>query len=344
MNDLPTNYTPGDNLSPAAHEPLDVSVVIVSFNTRALLRRCIETLLPEIACLRAEIIVVDNASRDGSADMVETHFPQINVVRSAVNLGFAAANNMGFRRARGRYVALLNSDAFVGREALRIGVRRMDAMPQVAMAGAKLLSRDGSLQPSARLFPTPLNDLLVMSGLAARYPKSRFFGRFDRTWADPETPASVDWVPGAFALIRRSVLECVGHFDEQFFLYYEEVDLCRRIREAGHAIAYWPDLQVIHLGGESSKTMQDALISKSGSQLVLWRMRSALLYYRKHHGLPGTAATALLEAGWHALRAAKNLWTETAREKRAESMALISLMRRAWRETAAGSVSPPRPW
>lgn len=338
------NPCPATALPAAPGSVPDLSIVIVSFNTRAVLQECLERLAPEIDGIATEIIVVDNASRDGSAEMVESRFPQACLIRSSVNLGFAAANNVGFQWARGRYVVLLNSDAFVGRNALRIGLERMDANPQVAMAGAKLLSRDGSLQPSARQFPTLLNDFLALSGLAARFPRSRFFGRFDRTWADPDQPARVDWVPGAFAILRRSVLETVGPFDEQFFLYYEEVDLCRRIRQAGHEIAYWPDMHVVHLGGESSKTMQNARMSRSGSQLVLWRMRSALLYYRKHHGWLGTLSIAALEWLWHAVRAAKNFWTEAARAKREESIALVGLMGRAWRETAAGSISPPRPW
>lgn len=335
---------PGSPCAAQSPKAPDISVVIVSFNTRELLKQCIEALLPETAGLTAEIIVVDNASRDGSADMVESVFPQVCLVRAGVNLGFAAANNVGFRRARGRYVVLLNSDAFVGWDALRTGVQRMDRSPEVAMAGAKLLSRDGSLQPSARMFPTLANDFLTLSGLAARYPGSRLFGRFDRTWADPGQPAAVDWVPGAFAIVRRSVLDEIGHFDERFFLYYEEVDLCRRIREAGHEIWYWPDMEVIHLGGESSKTVRNTLLSTSGSQLVLWRMRSALLYYRKHHGWSGTLAAALLEGAWHALRAVKNAAVRRSHSKMAESLELVALMRRAWLETAAGSVSPPRPW
>lgn len=321
-----------------------VSVIIVSFNTRELLKSCIETLLPEVADLAAEVIVIDNASRDGSADMIEREFPRVRLSRSEVNLGFAGANNVGFRMARGRYVVLLNSDAFLAPGALRKGITRMERTPRVALAGAKLVGRDGALQPSARRFPTPLDEFFALSGLAARFPRSRLFGRLDRTWADPDRDAEVDWVPGAFAIVRRSVLEALGEFDERYFLYYEEVDLCRRIRAAGHAVAYWPEMVVIHWGGESSKTVRHATLSRSGSQLVLWRMRSALLYYRKHHGLSGTVATALVEALWHALRALRNCVRRAARAKARESLALIALLRRAWRETCAGAISPPRPW
>lgn len=145
--------------------------------------------------------------------------------------------------------------------------------------------------------------------------------------------------PGAFSIIRRDVLERVGYFDESFFLYYEEVDLCRRIQQAGYRVRYWPDVRVVHLGGESSKTVQTVKMSSSGSQLALWRMRSAFLYYRKHDG---SAAwyTKQLERLWHMLRA----WKNGSNGKGEESRALISLLERAWTETSGGTVSPARPW
>ena len=324
----------------------DVSVVVVSFNTRDLLRECLGTLAAEAGGVRYETIVVDNASRDGSADMVAAEFPEAVLIRSDVNLGCAAANNRGFTVARGRYVVLLNSDAFLRPGALPTSVAKMDADPRVGLAGARLIGRDGAWQPSARLFPSWVNDVLTLSGLAARYPRSRVFGRFDRTWADPAAAAEVDWVPGAYSIIRRSVLEQVGYFDERFFLYYEEVDLCRRIKAAGHTIWYWPDVVVVHIGGESSKTVTGVSMSSAGSQLTLWRMRAALLYYRKHHGGRGAWLAMRTETLWHALRAWRNRSsTDPVRQaKAAESHALVGQMRTAWRETAGGRISPPRPW
>lgn len=324
----------------------DVSVVVVSFNTRDLLRECLQTLAREAGGVRYEAIVVDNASRDGSADMVAAEFPDAQLVRSAVNLGFAAANNRGFALARGRYVVLLNSDAFVQPGALPRSVERMDADPRVGLAGGRLVGRDGSWQPAARMFPSVLTDLLTLSGLAARYPRSRFFGRFDRTWADPLEAAEVDWVPGAYAIVRRAVLEEVGRFDERFFLYYEEVDLCRRIKAAGHTIWYWPDIVVVHLGGESSRTVTRLHLSSAGAQLTLWRMRSALLYYRKHHGLAGAWLAKTAEAAWHTGRAWRNRFRRgpDAAARVEESRAIRALLAQAWQETRGGAESPPRPW
>jgi GT2 family glycosyltransferase len=325
----------------------EASVIIVSYNTRDILRACLDSLYTAIGRRAIEVIVVDNASRDASADMVEREFPQARLLRSPTNLGFAAANNLGFKSAQGRYVILLNPDAQVEADAFADAILRMDASPEVGMAGGRLVDGDGRDQPSARRFPSLLNEVLVISGLAARFPRSRLFGRFDRTWADPAQPADVDWVPGAFAIMRHDALRAVGPFDERFFLYYEEVDLCRRFKAAGWQIWYWPDIVIRHLGGESSKTVENAEISSSGSQLVLWRMRSALLYYRKHHGRLGAWLLARLETGWHALRRIKaDLASRSpaVAAKAAESHRLVGLMQRAWLETHGGAVSPPRPW
>jgi GT2 family glycosyltransferase len=326
--------------------PPDVSIVIVSMNTREVLRECLTTLDAGRGPVSCEVIVVDNASKDGSADMVAKEWPAAVLVRSGVNLGFGAANNVAFTRATGRYVVLLNSDAFLAAGVLSGIVARMDQHPGVGLAGVSLVGRDGARQPSARMFPSALNDLLSLSGLSARYGRSRFFGRMDRTWADPDEAAEVDWVPGAFAIIRRSVLARVGGFDERFFLYYEEVDLCRRIKAAGFTICYWPDFRVVHIGGESSRTVKQLSMSSAGSQLTLWRMRSALLYHRKHGGLTGALVARLIESGWHRLRASLNHLRAgpAAAAKALESRSVTALFRQAWVDTAGGRTSPARPW
>ena len=326
-----------------SHAAAQVTVVVVSFNTREVLRTCLERLVSETAGLRSQVIVVDNASRDGSADMVAQAFPQFELVRSTANLGFAAANNVGFRRALGRYVVLLNPDAFLGEGSLARVMARMDATPGAGLAGGRLLDRNGKLEPSGRLFPSLFNELLVRSGLAARFPRSRMFGRFDRTWADPGQDARVDWVPGAFAIIRRAALDAIGHFDERFFLYYEEVDLCRRIAAAGYQIWYWPEVWATHLGGESSKTVTTEDSSSSGAQLTLWRMRSGLLYYRKHHGRLGVWLAAQLELGWNRLRLLRTGHGSDS-GRRARIGRELALIQRAWAETAGGSICPPKPW
>ncbi len=323
----------------------DLSVVVVSFNTRDLLRDCLRSLMKELAGIANEVFVVDNASRDGSADMVEMEFTDVRLIRSAVNLGFAGGNNQAFPLANGRYVVLLNSDAFLKPQALRRSIEHMDADPRIGLGGARLVGADGSWQASSRMFPSPLNDFLSLSGLAAKFPKSRFFGRQDHTWADQDRASDTDWVPGAYSIIRRTILEEVGYFDEQFFLYYEEVDLCRRIKKAGYLVRYWPDVVVEHWGGESSKTVKSLTMSRSGAQLELWRMRSAFLYYRKHHGRLAWVSKQI-EAEWHRLRSWKNGLGKRPenRDKTQHSRMIRQLLRQAWRDTAGGAISPSRPW
>lgn len=331
--------TPITHREPGA--PVLASIIVVSFNTRDLLERCLQQASAAAAGLQAQIIVVDNASWDGSADMVAAKFPEIELVRAPHNLGFAAANNLGWQQARGEYVVLLNPDAFLAGDTLTQAVQLMAADTAVALAGGLLVGRNGEHEPSARQFPSVLNDLLTLSGLADRFPRSRFFGRFNRTWADPQQPAYVGWVPGAFAIIRNSVLKEIGFFDERFFLYFEEVDLCRRMGNAGYRVAYWPELKITHFGGESSRTLTGQSFSNHGRQLTLWRMRSMLLYYRKHHGLLLAWLASNTEKAWHSLRAFKN---RGQAEKLNASREIVAHMRRAWSETLGGRVSPPRPW
>jgi len=333
------------NAQGSASFQFDVSIVIVSFNTRDVLRECLQSVYREAGSLSVQVVVVDNASADGSAAMVEREFPDALSIRSEVNLGFGPANNLGFKSANGRYIVLLNSDAFLSEGSLQRSGAHMDANPRAGLGGGRLIGRDGSWQPSARMFPTVFTDLLVLSGLAARFPRSRFFGRADRTWADQMQAAEVDWVPGAYSILRAEALRAVGAFDPRFFLYYEEVDLCRRIKNRGFSIWYWPDIVVVHIGGESSRQVQSLQLSQTGAQLTLWRMRSMLLYYRKHHGLSAWCSLAA-EAGWYWLRSQRRRWSKEP-ERRASVSAdrrLIAILNQAWRDTMGGRFSPAQPW
>jgi GT2 family glycosyltransferase len=326
-------------------DTLDISIVIVSFNTRDVLRECLQSVEREATGLRVEVLVVDNHSSDGSPEMIEREFPNVRLFRGEANLGFASANNVALDEARGRYSVLLNSDAFLRPGALTLAVQHMDEDPSAGLAGARLVGRDDAWQPSARMFPSLLTDFFVMTGLAGRFPKSRLFGSFDRTWADPMLPAETDWVPGAFSIIRAEALKKTGLFDPEFFLYSEEVDLCRRIRKAGYTVWYWPDIVVTHIGGESSRQVKSLEMSSAGAQLILWSMRSTLLYYRKHHGSAAWRAK-LLQLGLLRLIVLRNGFSrDLRRQARArETRKLIALMKQAWKDTQGGRISPPRPW
>ena len=319
-----------------------LSVLIVTYNSAPLLRACLDSLRAQTLAGDFEIILVDNASRDESAAIIRAEYPEVQLIASDVNLGFGNANNKALTLAQGRYLVLLNPDAELPADTLECALRYMEENADAGMGGGLLQGTHGEWQPSARLFPSLLNDGLTISGLSNRYHDSRFFGRVDRSWADPLKAAAVDWVPGAFVILRRNLVEQIGLFDPRFFLYYEEVDLCRRIYQAGFKVYYWPDLVITHIGGASSETVDELVFSSSGKQLTLWRMRSQLLYYRKWHGLIYSWLVKSLEQTWHYLRALRN--TTRTPAKAEESRRIVQLWQQAWQDTQGGHHSPPQPW
>ncbi len=322
---------------------MDLSILIVTYNSERLIGPLLDALKTELAHLEAEVIIVDNASRDGTVQAVRALHPWATMIASPDNLGFAAGNNLAARQAQGRYLLLLNPDAIPAPGSLARGVALMDKHPDAGLAGGELRGLDNSRQPSSRMFPTLRDEVFTLSGLAARYPESRLFARLDRRWADPELAACVDWIPGAFVFIPAKVFSQLSGFDERFFMYYEEVDLCRRMQLANYRIYYWPELKAMHIGGESAKTVKQARVSKSGSQLESWRMRSGLLYYRKHHGALGAAGLHWIEWGWHKLRQLKaSLTGQTA--KAADFGEHCIQLKQSWEDTAHGTVSPVKPW
>ena len=330
--------------NPAMTTP-DISIVIVSFNPRNILRECLQCVYGSEFSGTIEVLVVDNASRDGSEEMVRNDFPQVQMLQANGNRGFGPANNLALRMARGRYVMLLNSDAFLCTNTLQLAMEHMDTDPACGAGGARRVGRQGEWQPSGRAFPTPVLEAFTMLGLAYHFPKSRTFGKLDRTYADQNAPAEVDWVVGAFAIIRAEALQTAGIFDERFFLYYEEVDLFLRIKQSGYRIMYWPDLVVTHLGGESSKQVKTLEMSGTGAQLLLWRMRSTFLYYRKRGGARAWL-TRRIEQMYYQVVILRNLWSKgqqrMAKKQRARTS--LRLLNQAWKETDGGRVSPAQPW
>jgi len=322
---------------------MELSILIVTYNSAKLMGHLLDHLAQELQGLAAEVIVLDNASRDNTADFVAQSYPWVKLIASKDNLGFAAGNNLAAKLASGRYLLLLNPDAIPYDGSLKLGLTMLDAAADVGLAGGELIGVDGSRQPSSRMFPTLRDEFFTLSGLAARFPKSAFFARLDRRWADPDQDSVVDWIPGAFVFIRADVFKRLNGFDERFFMYYEEVDLCRRMQQAGLKIYYWPKLKAMHIGGESAKTVQSARVSKSGAQLESWRIRSGVLYYRKHHGFLGAAGLHWIEWSWHKLRAIKARLSGKT-DKAQDFEAHCQQLNEAWRDTRAGQVSPARPW
>jgi hypothetical protein len=323
-----------------------VSIVIVSYNTRDILKNCLQALYQHGTGSSMEVIVVDNDSHDHSADMVKEEFPGAHLIANSLNLGFAAANNQAFRLTKGEYIILLNPDAYIGPSSIRNAVRFMDDNPGCGLCGGKIISPVGRLEPSARRFPSPVSKLLTLSGLSARFPSSPFFNGHEFGGFAHDRPLEVDWVPGTFTIVRKKMLDNIGPFDERFYIYYEETDLCLRAKKAGWKIFFIPDAEVMHIGGASSKTRKDKTFDNAAAQVLSFRMRSEWLYYRKNGGLMSVIASSGVELLWYSIRYTKNriLPSAGAEKKRAAASTTITQIIRSLRDTKFGRMSPKTPW
>jgi GT2 family glycosyltransferase len=275
----------------------EVSVVIVNWNTRDLLRNCIRSILNQTS-VSHEIIVVDNASRDGSADMVRAEFPAVTLIANSENNGFAAANNQGLRVSCGRTVLLLNPDTLILNGAIDQMLGWLDRHPGVGCVGCQVLEGPGVIQRTCFADPTLLNFVMVEFGLMRLAPWVPFFGRSWYTDWDRKSERKVDVVSGMFMLVPRTVMDHVGLLDDAFFVYGEESDWCRRIRKAGYSCVFSPEAQIIHLDGGSKST------SQIRSRMYVQIQKSHLIYTRKHSSALGYAAIRSLYMVTSALRLA----------------------------------------
>lgn len=254
---------------------LDLSVVVVTYQVRDLLRECLRSALANQG-VNFELCVVDNASDDGTADMVRTEFPRVRLIALTKNIGYAAANNAGLRGRDARYLLLLNPDTKLPPDAFVEMVGFMDRHPEAGAAGPKLIRQDGSLDLACRRsFPSPEVSLYRMLGLSTRYPNSRRFGRYNLTYLDPNVVAEVDSVVGAFMLVRQEAIQEVGLLDQTFFMYGEDLDWAYRIKAKGWKIFYNPAVTVLHYKGQSSR--------KLAARATREFYRAMLLFYRKHY-------------------------------------------------------------
>lgn len=253
---------------------MDVSVVIVSFNTRELLHKCIESVYAQAGSLKIEVIVVDNASTDNSAEMIKQNFDKVKLIRNSKNVGFAAANNQAITKVKGEFVLLLNPDTVVLDGAIDNVVAFARQNKQAAVVGCRVLNPDGTMQRTCSMFPSALNIMLSSTYLYKIFPRSRFFGRELMTWWDRSDVREVDVVSGCFMLVRREAIEKVGLMDEEFFLYAEETDWCYRFKRAGWKLLFMPDAEIIHYGGASS--------GKRKAQMLL-QLRAGILQFIKKH-------------------------------------------------------------
>ncbi len=323
-----------------------VSVVIVSYNTRDILRNCLQALFEHSKGIDMEVFVVDNNSQDGSADMVKNEYPTVLLMANNQNLGFAAANNQAFPLAKGNYIVLLNPDAYIRPLSIQNSIAFMDKTPDCGLCGGKIISPAGQLEPSARRFPSALSKLLALSGLRGKFPQSAILNYYEFGTFAHDRPQEVDWVPGTFTIVRKKMLDEIGAFDERFYIYYEETDLCMRAKMAGWTIYFIPDAEVTHIGGASSKTRKDKSIENKSAQVLIFRMRSEWLYYRKNKGVTGLLSSAGIELLWYAARFTKNLLFPFggAGNKRLAAISIIKQIITSLQDTKFGSFSPPIPW
>jgi GT2 family glycosyltransferase len=303
---------------PAAGLELTVSAIIVSYNTRDLTLECLRTLTAALEGLTAEVWVVDNGSADGSVGAIRASFPAVKLIDAGKNLGFGAANNLAMRQARGKYLLLLNSDAFPRPGAIAALVAHLENCPDAAVAGPRLLNEDGSLQRSCFRFPSPLQAWCENLWITVLFPEHEVFGDY-RHWPH-DGVREVDFVIGACLLARRTVYEEVGGFDERFFMYQEEADWQRRIQMAGWKVAFTPNAEVTHLGGGSGKSEPER-VNRSFFE-------SLDCYARKHHGITGLLSIRAAMLVGCSLRA--TLWAVVAIAPRWRERAKAKARKHAW--------------
>jgi len=290
--------------------PVDFSVVVVSWNTRELLRQCLQSIVDEpdveivaagaqpsdAARLAAEIIVVDNASDDGSAQMVQAEFPQVRLLANRHNAGFAAANNQAVAQARGRVLFLLNPDAYLLPGALAGLARFLHEHPEAAVVGPNVLNPDGSWQAAAFRFATLWDLWCEAVFLSVLWPRSPLFARKELGGFNRDAVREVDWIQGCALLVRREVWDAVGPLDEGYWMYVEELDWCRRAKIMGYRIFFTPDAQVVHYGKRS--------VARARARVLPLGFRSHFRYYRKFDGRAKELAVRLIALLQMGLRAA----------------------------------------
>ena len=292
----------------------DLGIVIVNWNTRDYLRRCLQTVFCSEGDFTCEVVVVDNGSSDGSAQMVAAEFPQARLISGHGNVGYPRGNNLGlrllgFRDMAGdtlpgapRYALLLNPDTELPPGALAAMLAYMDAHPEVGAAGPKLVLPDGSLDlPCRRSIPTVEVSFWHVTRMGRLFPGSRRFARYNLTFLDEDETAEVGAVVGAFMIVRREAIDEVGLLDEAFFMYGEDLDWCKRIGEAGWKVMYYPGVEVLHVKRAASRQSKRARLEF---------VRAFLIFYRKHYRRETSPLTHLAVMAGIGLWGGPKLWPE----------------------------------
>ena len=257
------------------HHHIKISVIIVSYNVRDFLIHSLQSIKKALDKVSSEIIVVDNASVDGSVQSVYKHFPQVKVVENDSNIGFSAANNIGLKKAKGEYVVLINPDTIVQEDTFSKLIEFMDNHPDAGGVTCKILNPDGTFSIDSRhSIPKPSTALWKFLGLNRLFPKSKIFGRYNLTYLDPNKTYPVDAISGSFMFLRKKAIDDVGLMDEDYFMYCEDIDYCYRMNGKGWKIYYLPETSIIHYKGESTK--------KTNINYAINFNKSLYLFYKKH--------------------------------------------------------------
>ncbi len=256
---------------------MDLSIIIVNWNARDYLRKCLESVYINSDQLSLEVFVVDNGSVDNSVDMIKRDFPDVSLIENKSNHGFGAANNQALRRCAGEFALILNPDTEVCPGSLRKMVDFLRQNPRAGAVGAKLLNPDGSIQLTcARNFPTIVTEFFWLTTLFRRFPKNRLVGYYLMSYWDHKDERAVDCLSGACVLVRRDILQKLDFFDEDYFMYGEDVDLCYRIKKSGWQIWYLPEAQLIHYGRGSSNRISETA--------AIYDRKAIQLFFKKQHG------------------------------------------------------------
>jgi len=259
---------------------MDVSIIIVAWNVRELLYNCIKSVYEQTEGIDFEVIYVDNASEDGSVEMVKKEFPEVRVIENKENKGFIVANNQGIEISQSKYVLLLNSDTIVLDNAISKTLKFADNHPEAAVVGCKVLNPDMTLQRNCFMYHSILNMFLSATYLYKLFPKSIFFGRQRMTWWDYNNIREVETVCGCFSLVRQEAIKQVGLMDECYFVYGDDPDWCYRFKKAGWKIMFTPEPEIIHYGGQTTKKKADEfLLQLYGSNLIFMKLHRGRLSF-----------------------------------------------------------------
>jgi len=303
-----------------ANNDILISIIIVNYKVPQCLLEALASLRLAELYDRSEVIVVDNASNDNSRELITSNFEEVQWIQLKKNIGFGKACNVGAATANGKYLLLLNPDTIVSSLTLKNAVEFMEARPKAGLMGPKILNPDGTLQLSCRRSdPTPAVAFYYFSGLSRLFPKSKRFGRYNLTYMDENKTAQVDVVSGSFMFMTFHLFKTIGGFDERFFMYGEDIDLCFRIREEGYEVWYYPTVEIVHLKGKSS--------AKRQIRSRFYFYEAMIIYSRKYSKIQNSFFPAWLMLPGIAVQAAFNIGAILVRSAAAAlfDLALINL-------------------